>query len=451
MAVGDKTLTTYANFLYELQGSLQEVFPSEAPLLAELSGFDAHMGIVDRASAVKRISSNMEGGRDIISGSSIRHTILLSGLGIASGVSETGTWQAPVALQTAKANITLTRMLAPVSVSVDVERDSRNGSTSAASIVTELLDQASKDLARKENLAFHGDGTGKVQAIVSGSSPGLTMTVSTTGTANLDVLLPGSIWDILTDSTGAATTGGKRRKIASVSDSATTQTVTFDTAQAASDGDSGNITFSSSEGIYFLNCNGQGVPATIAGSFIPQGLEQIAAVTGTFEGIAKGSTQQWQGTDGRAGDTSTAALSAVMMDGAVRRGRRAAIGSWDFGIGDPAVIDLYKQGLYASVRYEPSVTTLKSGFSGIAYDGADRPFPLIKDPMHKKGGIKLVDKASLQLYGDEEGPVFLDDDGATWRRFSRSLVKEAEMLDRVQLGAKRCNTLVFLNNLQPAT
>jgi hypothetical protein len=56
------------------------------------------------------------------------------------------------------------------------------------------------------------------------------------------------------------------------------------------------------------------------------------------------------------------------------------------------VIDLYKQGLYASVRYEPNVTTLKSGFSGIAYDGADKPFPLIKEPMAPKGSLHLIDK-----------------------------------------------------------
>jgi hypothetical protein len=49
-ALADNTRSTYANFLYELQGSIQEVFPSEAPFLAEISGFDVHQGIVDRAS-----------------------------------------------------------------------------------------------------------------------------------------------------------------------------------------------------------------------------------------------------------------------------------------------------------------------------------------------------------------------------------------------------------------
>ena len=71
--------------------------------------------------------------------------------------------------------------------------------------------------------------------------------------------------------------------------------------------------------------------------------------------------------------------------------------------------------------------------------------------MHKKGGIKLIDKASLQLYGDKPGPDFLADDGSMFRRFARALPKEAELVDRVNLAATKLNTLVFLNNLGSAS
>jgi hypothetical protein len=161
--------------------------------------------------------------------------------------------------------------------------------------------------------------------------------------------------------------------------------------------------------------------------------------------------QQWQGTDGRIGDTTTLPLSQQMLDKAVRIGRRSGLGKWDFGIGDPAVIDLYKQGLYSQVRYEPQNARLNSGFPGIVYDGADAPIILVKEPAHKKGGIKLIDKASFQLYGDKAGPTFLQDDGAMFRRFTRTLIKEAELLDRFQMGVKKCNTCVFINNLQQAS
>jgi hypothetical protein len=181
-----------------------------------------------------------------------------------------------------------------------------------------------------------------------------------------------------------------------------------------------------------------------------QGLQQAAAVTGTFEGIDKAAVPTWRGTDGRGGDTTSLPLSAQMLDSGIRRGRRSGLGTWDFAIGDPAVIDLYKQSLQAQVRYDPQVTTLKSGFSGIVYDGADAPIPFIKEYMAPKGSLMLIDKESLQLYGDQPGPSFLEDDGGMFRRFSRALPKEADMLDRVQLGVTRANTIVFFNNLAQA-
>ena len=440
--MADNVLSTWDPFLFEMKGKVHEVFPSEAPLLAELSGFDNATGMVDRASAVQRISRDMDGGRDIFSGRQVRHTIILSGLTGGGWVTESGTWNVPHVLNSDEVVIKLCRALVPFSVSVDVERDSFDNSNATA--VATLIAQARSALCRQENITFNGDGTGKVSDITGGSSPGLTITVGTS--ANFDVLLPGTVWDIATKATAVTTTGGDRRKIASVSESA--GTVTFDTAAVASDGDSGNITFSTSEGIYIP---GSGSTPALAGTITAQGLEQAAAVTGTFETIDKALVQQWQGTDGRGGDTASLPLTATMLDAGVRRGRRAGLGKWDFGLGDPAAIDLYKQGLYSLVRYDPQPTTLKSGFSGIAYDGADAPFPLIKEPMHKKLAIKLVDKASFQLYGDQAGPSFLEDDGGMFRRFNRSLPKEAELLDRVQLGVTKCNTIVFFNNLAIAS
>ena len=154
--------------------------------------------------------------------------------------------------------------------------------------------------------------------------------------------------------------------------------------------------------------------------------------------------------DGRSGDTSSLALSDQMLDAAMRKVRRSGIGAFDFGIGDPAAIDLYKQGKISQVRYEAQEARIPSGFSGIVYQGGDKPFPLIKEPVHKKKAVKLVDKASFQLYGDSKGPTFLDDDGAMFRRFARALPKEADLLDRVQLGVTKCNTIVFINDLVQA-
>lgn len=454
--MADNTLSSWAPFLYEMKGKVVEVFPSEAPFLAEISGYDAHMGMVDHASSVQRLTKEMEGGRDIFSGKSVRHTIITAGLTgggnvteqLGGGPSAANTqWNAPHQLQDTQVNINLVRFLVPFSVTVDVERDSFDNSSATA--VATLVSQARSALGRLENLEFLGDGTGKVSDITGGSSPGLSIQVGTAG--NFDVLLPGSVWDIRTKSTGAVTSGGNVRRVASVANEGlSTAAVTFDT-NAFADGDSGNITFSTNEGIYIEKSwsNGTAGTAYAPGNLAAQGLEQAIAATGTFEGLDKSLAANtfWRGTDGRAGDTSVIALSQTMLDGAVRRGRRSGLGAWDFGMGDPAAIDAYKQSLYSLVRYDPQTTTLKSGYSGIAYDGADRPFPLIKEPMHAKGGIKLIDKASFQLYGDQAGPSFLEDDGSMFRRFTRTLPKEAELLDRVQLGVIKCNTIVYLNNL----
>jgi hypothetical protein len=452
--MADNTLASWAPFLYEMKGKVVEVFPSEAPFLAEMSGYDAHMGMVDHASAVQRLTREMDGGRDVFSGKSVRHTIIPAGLTGGGNVTEQSgggpssvtQWNVPHALQDAQININLVRFLVPFSVTVDVERDSFDNASATA--VATLVQQARTALARLENLEFLGDGTGKVSDITGGTSPGLTIQVGAAG--NFDVLLPGTVWDIRTKSTGAATSGGNvRRVVSTANEGLSTATVTFDT-NAFADGDSGNITFSTNEGIYIeKSWSNAGSGAYAPGNLAAQGLEQAAATSGTFETLDKANTF-WQGTDGRGGDTSVVALSQTMLDGAIRRGRRSGLGAWDFALGDPAVIDAYKQSLYSLVRYEPDQTTLKSGYSGIAYDGADRPFPLIKEPMHKKSGLKLIDKNSFQLYGDQPGPSFLEDDGSMFRRFARTLPKEAELLDRVQLGVTKCNTIVFLNNLLQA-
>ncbi len=443
--MADQTLSIWQPFLFEMQGVTQELFPSEAVTLAELSGFDASLrggaGGVDRLAPVQRITKEMDGNREIFTGKQVRHPVILAGLTGGGYPLETDTWNVPHALQDEDIIINLVRTLVPFSLTVDVERDSMDHS--AATAVATMVQQTRSALARLENLGVLGDGTGKVADITGGTTGTLVIQVGVAG--NMDVLLPGTVWDIATKSTAAITTNGRKRKILSVqNEGQATATVTFDTNAVASDADSGVITFSTNEGLFIP---GSGTTAALAGTKVAQGLEQAAAITGTFETIDKAAFPQWQGTDGRIGDTSTAPLSSTMLGAGVRRGRRSGIGKWDFGIGDPASIDIYKDSLQSLVRYGEDTVVLKSGFQGIVYDGADAPCPLVKEPHHKKGGLKLIDKKSFQLYGDRQGPAFLEDDGAMFRRFNRTMAKEADMLDRWQLGVLKCGTLVSYNNL----
>lgn len=430
--MADNTRASWDAFLLDMQGAVHEVFPSEAPFLAEMSGYGD-------PNTVGRITRAMDGNREIFSGRQVRHVLILAGLQSGGFPGESGTWNAPIPLNSTAVFIKLVDTVVPFSVTIDIERDSFDHSM--ANAVTTLIEQAQSATSRLENLAMLGNGTGNLTQFPSGSgSPGLTVPIS--WGANFDVLLPGTVWDVLTVATGADPGNGKRRIIDSVVEATATVagSVTFDTAQQASDGGSGNITFSANEGIF------------IPGSFgnVAQGLEQAASASGTFETVNKATVVQWQGVDGRQGDTTTKMLSEQMVDKGVRRGRRSGIGWWDFGIGDPACIDGYKQSVYTQRRYNPDEMKLASGYTGIVYNGADKPLPLIKEPMAQKLAVHLIRKDAFQLYGDSKGPDFLTDDGAMFRRFVRSNPKEAELLDRWQLGVTACNRIVNFYNLDVA-
>jgi len=94
--------------------------------------------------------------------------------------------------------------------------------------VEQLINQARSACARLENLQMLGDGTGLI-AQVTDSATSLTTTVigASGGTqiANFDVLLPGTVWDVLTRSSGNDPGQGKRRKIVSVNEATNVITV----------------------------------------------------------------------------------------------------------------------------------------------------------------------------------------------------------------------------------
>jgi hypothetical protein len=146
--MADNTLATWAPFLYDLQGKVVEVFPTEAPFLAELSG-------VGDPNSVGRFTRDMDGGRSIYSGKSIKHTIITAQLPAGGYVQESSTWNVPQSLATQEVHLNLTRALVPFSVTVDVERDSFNNSGAVG--ITQLVREARFALARMENLAFVGD------------------------------------------------------------------------------------------------------------------------------------------------------------------------------------------------------------------------------------------------------------------------------------------------------
>lgn len=435
----------WAAYLFEMQGAVHESFAAEAPYLAEVSGYSTD----GSANGMGRITRAMDGNRTIFAGSQVRHTVDLSTMQAGGWPGEEGTWNAPAATNAQKIYDYLRDFVQPFSLTVDVERDSADHSNAVA--LGRLIAKAQQSCALNEELTFLGDGTALVGTVASNSgSAGLTIPM--VAGQNWNILLPGTIWDVLTRSNGANPGNGLRRKIDSVSINADNSgSVVFDTAQQTSDGNSGNITFANTSGIYIPGSYSTTDEST--SSLVPNGLKEASSFAGTtFQGLSGTTFPQWNGIDGRQGDTAVKMLSETMLMQGARAARRYGGNSWDFGIGDIASIDGYKASFFAQRLTELDTMELKSGFSGVVFGGAGvKPFPLIGSLYHDPNALTLIDKKNIQLYGDSKGPDFLTDDGAMFRRFARTLTKEADLLDRVQQFFTLRNVLVRYNNLDVAT
>jgi hypothetical protein len=429
----------FDNFLYDLQGQLQRLFPRDNVLLAELSGVinssPADGGVVDYDQNYSRYTKAMDGNREHFDGEQVRFPIMTAGLQGGGTSTENGTWNVPIPIDNAKATVKLGQVIVPFAVSLALARDSQSGERSAMSAVEMYTTEAYAAAALVEDVMLHRNGDALLATNTTTDATGLTMTVGTS--ADFDVLLPGSVYDVLTVSNGTDPGQGKRRRIASVS--RTSGTVTFDTTQQASDGGSGNIVLGGSAsgtwGIYIPGSYGTAI----------QGLGQTVTTGGTaFEGIDVANVPRWTATSV---DASAAGLTDSLLLNAAYLARGQGAGYHDFGVGHSAAVDKYITSKTPTVYYQPQEATLRSGFSGIVFQGADKPYPIVKAMNAPRKHVRLIRKDALKLYGDSVGPAFIDDDGGMFRFFNRQTVKEADLLDRVQLAVARPNSLVDIKNL----
>lgn len=428
-------LTNFQNFLYELQGDAQQTFAKEFPLLAELSGSLDGGGYDPGYRRYDKGIAELSGDRETFHGSKVRFPLQLNDVPSGGFIAEGATWNAAAPIDTNAAIANLVSVIQPIALTLELARDAENGQTAAMSAIEMYTRSAYRQVAWLENTALHRNGDGLLCNVSAGTGSGTLVVYVTASTAPWDLLQPGRVFDVLTRTTGADPGNGKRRKIDVVDRAA--GTVTFKTAAVASDGGSGNITATTTEGIYLTGSYNNAMA----------GLTQATATTGTFENIDKAAVAQWQGV----AITASAALSDNILDDAVYKGRSNGASQYDFGVAHPKVIDLYKASKQSQVRYDSQDVLLKSGIKGITYQGGDKPFPLIKDLGAVRQTCRLIVKDVLQLYGDAVGPEFIQDDGAMWRMFNRATIKEADLMDRVQLGVKNCNQLVNITSVTEAT
>lgn len=399
----DETTTTYADLLLEMKGVLQENFPKFSVLLDEL-----------------RRDTN----RKQFSGEWVRVPILLNVTQGGAGISETGVVNTTNPINSTQAHILMSRNVFPISFSPDVMYASKSDITSFAEASRLRMQEAEVALGRMENEQVHSTGIGLLVALNTTGSTSV-ITLPTTG-VNYYQLYVNRLVDIgLAASPYTLETSGGSRKITAVSSSA--GTVTLDAA----------VTFTASDAIFTHGSAG----------FSMQGLQQIWAATGTFENINKATVVGWQGTDGRNGDTNSADLSISILDGCERQVASKSGCKPDFYVGDPAVIDKFGQTLLTVSRWQGDKGQLDSGWEGIQY----RNKLLIPDFDHLSNAVTGIHKASLQMYGYNQGPEWDDLDGAIFKRIgTRALPVEAWLVDYVQLGAFRCNTMVYAQNLNQA-
>lgn len=423
--MADNSLSSAADALYSLRGPMQHNYPKDNVLLAEWSGVGADNG----AGRITPLEN-----REAFSGSDVRFPLDLNLLNAAGWHSETGTVNAPVAADITKAYTTLKRITQPASITLDLEQDSMDNS--AIEAVALLVKKAREGLANQVNIAMNGDGTGLLGTVSSNSgSPGLIIPV--TAGDDFDKLAIGSVVDILTRTTGADPGNGLRRKITAIDEAG--GTITVSTAQQASDGSSGNVTFANTAGVYVAGSWGQ----VMAG-----GIEAAATQTGTFEGVVRATYPQFLSVDGRAAVTTTAPFSENMADAGQELGLRSgANGKYDFAVGDPAPIRIFKNGKQNQVRFQVATGTLKSGFTGVQVDVGGQTLTLVPERKHKNGSIKFLRKDAAALYGRKKGPDFEDSTGSIWQRFSRAWPHEFWLVDRLEWCWMDPSKILYFNNL----
>jgi hypothetical protein len=359
----------------------------------------------------------------IFSGKQVRIPLDLAQLQAGGWVSETGTINVPIAAAFTEAHVNLARFVQPTSITIDLEEDSMDNS--AAQGLATLIRKTREAMAENVNDAMNTSGALLATADTTQASAG-GLVLKVLATTDFDKIYPGKVVDVLTATTGADPGQGKRRKIASFDDSLAVPTVTFDTASQASDGGSGNITLSNLVAVYTAGSWGQAMA----------GIEDAANLSGTdtFQAVARATYPAFKAVDGRNGTTTTAPLSDQMLDAGTLRAQRNGAFRWDFGVGDPAAINVYKNGKQSQVRYTPDTQTLPSGFKGISYEGTGQSIALVPERKHATGGIKLVRRDAATLYGRRKGPDFEDSTGSMFQRFSRALPKELWLVDRLQWG-----------------
>lgn len=398
--MADETTTTWADLLREAKGPLVEALRYKTVLLSE----------VQRDKNPRRWH-----------GKQVTIPIFLAPQQGTGMITQTGTLNSPIVVETEQAVINSALIAVAVSFSTQVMRQAEGDENSWAEVVPTKMERAEEVFSRVINEQMCGSGDALLAAVTATNNNSTTVAVGTT--ANFYQLYPGRVVDVLTRSNGTPVTSGAGRKI--VTTSASAGTITVDVA----------ITTTNTEGLYIQGSYGNAM----------LGVGGAVATTGTFEGINKANVQAWQGTDASPASASDPTIS--ILDKAERLAMQNSGSTPNFYLADPAVVDKYSQGLTVQARWAGEEGSLESGWTGIRYRNK-LLVPEFDMPSSTAYGISLSDMAIFTL---DDGPDWDDHTGSIFQRFgTRALPLEAWLVWMLQLGFQRCNSFVKIGSLNRA-
>jgi len=420
--MADETTSTWADLLREAKGPLVEALKFKTVLLSE----------------VKRDKSPRRWH-----GKQVTIPIWLAPQQGTGGITEQGTLNTTIPVETEQAVVNSGIIGVPISFSTQVLRQAAGDENSWAEILPTKMERAEDGFGRVINEMMTGSGDALLADVsaATGASGGANQNIALiTGTnlANLYQLYVGRVVDVRVRSTGSLVAGATMPvKIRDIN--LTTGIINV----VNIDGSATSFATATTDGIYI-----QGSNRNVAGvntSDAIQGLLQAAATTGTFETINKANVDAWRGTD-----ASPAALtdpSIAVFDKAERLGMQRAGKVPAFYLTDPAVVDKYTQGLTVQARWAGEEGELASGWTGVRY----RNKLLIPDfdmAPQTAIGVPLSD---MNIYTLDDGPDWDDHTGSVFQRFgTRSLPLEAWLIWMLQLGFQACNSIVRVGNLSQA-
>jgi hypothetical protein len=157
--------------------------------------------VIDYDANYGRYTRAMDGNREHFEGEQVRVPVLTAALQGAGRSRSRARGTCRSRSRTRRRQAKLAQVLVPFALSLALERDSKSGSLSAMSAVQMYTEEAYGALAAIEDTMLNRNGDALLAVNANADTNGLTVTV--TNPSDFDILVPGTVVDVLVSTTGA--------------------------------------------------------------------------------------------------------------------------------------------------------------------------------------------------------------------------------------------------------